>query len=71
MAIHAYTRSTGQKLAYRITYNPGEYYIACDGKLKKSIPDAVEVGLSRDEAKASRMLRMAIADIESLTGMDE
>jgi hypothetical protein len=71
MAVHEYTRSAGQRLAYTIMYDQGEYFIERDGKMKKSVPDAVVAGVAPDEAKASLMLRMAIADIESLNGMDE
>jgi hypothetical protein len=71
MASHAYTRSSGQKFVYTIAYGQGEYFISRDGKVKKSVPDGVIAGVAPDEAKAALMLRMAIADIESLTGMDE
>ena len=39
--------------------------------MKKAVPDAMTAGISSGEAKASLMLRMAIADIEALIGMDE
>ncbi len=71
MPVHEYTRSTGQKLTYAIAYDQGEYFISRDGKSKKSVPDAIVAGIAPDEARASLMLRMAIADIESLIGMDE
>jgi hypothetical protein len=66
-----YTRSTGRRLTYTIAYDDGEYFIHRDGLLKKSVPDAMAAGVSPHEAKASLMLRMAIADIEALLGMDE
>ncbi|HJW55954.1 MAG TPA: hypothetical protein VJ577_11830 [Burkholderiaceae bacterium] len=66
-----YTRTTGQHLTYTITYDRGEYFIQRDGKMKKSVPDAMALGISPHEAKAPLMLRMAIADIEALLGMDE
>ena len=71
MAVHEYTRSTGQKLSYSINYGQGEYFIERDSKMKKSVPDALIAGVAPEEAKASLMLRMAIADIESLIGMEE
>jgi hypothetical protein len=71
MPAHEYTRSTGQKFSYTIAYDQGEYFIKRDGQMKRSVPDAEVVGLSRDEAKSSLMLRMAISDIELLNGMDE
>jgi hypothetical protein len=66
-----YTRSIGKKLTYRITYDQDEYFIERDGVMKKSVPDAFVAGLPPHEAKPSLMLRMAIADIEALIGMDE
>jgi hypothetical protein len=66
-----WTRSTGQRLTYTIAYDHGEYFIQRDGQMKKAVPDAMTAGISPDEAKASLMLRMAIADIEALIGMDE
>ena len=71
MAVHEYSRSTGRKLRYTISYDQAEYFIERDGTIKKSVPDAIVAGVTPDEAKASLMLRMAIADIESLVGMDE
>lgn len=71
MAMHEYTRSNGQGFVYTISYDQGEYFISRDGQLKKSVPDALVAGVTADEAKASLMLRMAIADIELLSGMDE
>jgi hypothetical protein len=66
-----YTRCKGQRLTYTVTYDEGEYFIERDGKMKKSVPDALAIGVAPHEAKASLMLRMAIADIEALLGMDE
>lgn len=71
MPAHEYTRSTGQKLSYTISYDQGEYFISRDGQMKKSVADSMVAGISQDEAKASLMLRMAISDIELLNGMDE
>lgn len=64
-------RSTGQNLLYTIDYDQGEYFIARDGVLKKSVPDATVASVAPGEAKPELMLRMAIADIEALIGMDE
>jgi hypothetical protein len=66
-----HTRTQGQGLTYSIAYDDGEYFISRDGALKKSVPDAIVAGVAPDEAKAPLMLRMAIADIESLIGMEE
>jgi hypothetical protein len=66
-----YKRSKGQGLVYQIEYDQGEYFIQRDGKMKKEVPDAVVAGVTSHEAKPELMLRMAIADIESLIGMDE
>lgn len=71
MATHQYTRSTGQSLTYTISYADGEYFIERDGVMKKSTPDALALGIAPHEAKASLMLKMAIADIEGLNGMEE
>lgn len=71
MSVHEYKRSTGQRLVYEITYDKSEYFITRDGMRKKSVPDAIIAGVAPDEARASLMLRMAIADIEALIGMDE
>jgi len=71
MAMLQYARTTGKRLTYKISYNPGEYSIARDGYLKKSVPDAIVANVAPGKAKASLMLRMAIADIESLSGMNE
>ena len=66
-----YTRSQGKCLTYTIAYDHGEYFIQHDGIMKKSVPDPVTAGVVRREAKPALMLRMAIADIEALLGMDE
>ena len=66
-----HTRSTGQGLTYTIAYDDGEYFISRDGSVKKSMPDAIVAGVAPSEAKAELMLRMAIADIEALIGMEE
>jgi hypothetical protein len=66
-----YTRSRGRRLTYTIAYDEGEYFIERDGELKKSMPDALAAGMAPHEAKPELMLRMAIADIEALIGMDE
>jgi hypothetical protein len=71
MPVHHYTRSSGQRLVYTISYDPGTYFIKRGDELKKSIPDAIIAGIVAGEAKASLMLRMAIADIEGLAGMNE
>lgn len=64
-------RSQGQQLLYTIDYDRGEYFILRDGVMKKSVPDAIVAGVVPSEANAELMLRMAIADIEALIGMDE
>jgi hypothetical protein len=64
-------RSQGQRLLYNIEYDDGEYFIERDGVMKKSVPDAVVAGVLPSEANADLMLRMAVADIEALIGMDE
>ncbi len=66
-----HTRSHGQGLTYTIAYDDGEYFISRDGVLKKAMPDAIVAGLAPSEATAELMLRMAIADIEALLGMQE
>ena len=71
MLVHEYTRRNGQRLTYTIVYDQGEYFIHRDGQLKKSVPDAFVAAVSADEAKPELMLRMAIADIEVLIGMEE
>lgn len=71
MLVHEYTRRNGQRLTYSIIYDKGEYLIQRDGQLKKSVPDALVAAVSADEATPELMLRMAIADIELLNGMEE
>lgn len=71
MAHQQYTRSKGQGLTYDIEYADDEYFIRRDGQLKKTFADAILAGVMPHEAKAELMLRMAIADIENLSGMDE
>lgn len=71
MPVIKYTRSTGQRLTYTISYDDGEYFIERDDQMKKSTPDAAVLGIDPHEAKAELMLRMAKADIESLNGMEE
>src|SRR6478736_8177306 len=70
MPTQQYTRTHGQRLTYTIEYADGEYFIEREGVMKKSVPDAMASGMDPKEAKADLMLRMAIADIESLSGMD-
>ena len=71
MAVLAYTRTKGQRLTYTITYDHGEYFIQRDGQMKKAVPDVVVETVAPHEATPQLMLRMAIADIEALIGMDE
>ena len=66
-----YTRRGGQRLTYLIAYDKGEYFIERDGRLKKSVPDAMATGIAPSEATPELMLRMAMGDIESLNGMEE
>jgi len=71
MPILEYTRSHGKCLTYTIAYDEGKYFIQQDNRLKKAVPDALAIGIAPNEAKAPLMLRMAIADIEALLGMEE
>ena len=71
MPTQEYRRSQGQCLLYTIEYDQDEYFIQRDGQMKKSVPDAIVVGILPHEATSELMLRTAIADIESLNGMDE
>jgi hypothetical protein len=66
-----YRRHGGRHLTYRIHYDRSEYFIERDGVLKKSVPDGFLSGVGDAEASPDLMLRMAIADIEALIGMDE
>lgn len=71
MPVAQHRRDQGQQLLYTIDYDQGEYFIERDGVMKKSVPDAIVAGVAPSEASAELMLRMAIADIEALIGMDE
>lgn len=71
MPVYEYTRRTGKRLAYMIEYDKGEYFIHRDGQMKKACLDAMSTGMAPHEATADLMLRMAIADIETLNGMEE
>lgn len=64
-------RHSGLCLLYNIDYDATEYFITRDGVMKKSVPDALVAGVLPSEATPALMLRMAIADIEALLGMDE
>lgn len=71
MPLYKHRRSTGQELLYDIEYDDGEYFITRDGEIKKAVPDAIVAAVAPSEASAKLMLRMAIADIEALIGMEE
>jgi hypothetical protein len=71
MPVCEYTRRAGQHLTYTIEYDQGEYFIHRDGQMKKAVPDAMTGAMDPHEAKPELMMRMAMADIESLNGMDE
>lgn len=71
MPLYKHRRSTGQELLYDIEYDDGEYFITRDGEMKKAVPDAIVAAVAPSEASAKLMLRMAIADIEALIGMEE
>lgn len=71
MPAQEYRRSKGQCLLYSVEYDQGEYFIQRDGEMKKAVPDAIVASVAPNEANPELMLRMAIADIESLIGMDE
>lgn len=71
MPVYEYTRRGGQRLTYTIEYDQGEYFIHRDGQMKRAFPDALAAGMAPHEATADLMLRMAIADIEALHGMQE
>lgn len=66
-----YTRTKGKRLTYTITYDDNEYFIQRDGVMLKAVPDVMVEGVAPHEAKAPLMLRMAIADIEALLGIEE
>tara|TARA_R110001599_G_scaffold64023_5_gene179775 strand:+ start:87545 stop:87760 length:216 start_codon:yes stop_codon:yes gene_type:complete len=71
MPVAQYTRLTGQKLTYSISYDQAEYFIERDGQMKKSMPDALPMGMDPHEATPELMLETAKADIEGLFGMEE
>jgi len=71
MPYDQHRRNVGKRLLYDIAYDWGEYFISRDGELKKAVPDAHVAGVVQSEATPELMLRMAIADIEALLGMDE
>lgn len=71
MPHYQHRRNGGKGLLYDIEYDRDEYFITCDGKMKKSVPDAHVAGVLPSEASPELMLRMAIADIEALLGMEE
>jgi hypothetical protein len=71
MPVYEHRRNSGKRLTYSIEYDQGEYFIHRDGHLKKAFPDAIVSAIDPDEATPALMLRMAIADIETLNGMDE
>jgi hypothetical protein len=66
-----YTRKAGKGLTYHIIYDKGEYFIQRNGEMKKAVADAMSTGMTPREATPDFMLRLAIADIESLNGMEE
>lgn len=66
-----YTRTRGQQYTYSIEYDDGQYFIHRDGRLMKSVPDAIVAGVLPSEAGAEFMLRTAMSDIELLEGMEE
>jgi hypothetical protein len=71
MPYHQHRRNVGKGPLYDIAYDWGEYFITRDGEMKKAVPDPVVAGALPSEATPELMLRMAIADIEALIGMDE
>lgn len=71
MQMQEYQRRQGRRLLYTIEYEQGSYFIQRDGEIKKSIPDAIILGIAPHEATPELMLGTAIADIETLNGMDE
>jgi hypothetical protein len=71
MPVYEYTRRTGRRFTYTIEYDQGEYFIRRDDEMKKAFPDAMAAGMAPHEASPDLMLRMAIADIEALNGMEE
>lgn len=71
MPTYQHTRSKGKRQTYDIKYNDDEYFIECNGSSKKTVADSLAIGILPSEANADLMLRMAIADIELLAGMEE
>jgi hypothetical protein len=71
MPMQEYRRSKGQRLLYTIEYDQAKYFIERDGLMKRAVPDAIVSGIMPGEASPDLMLRTAIADIETLYGMDE
>lgn len=72
MPMQEYRRSKGQRLLYTIEYDQAKYFIERNGEMKKAMPDAVVGGgIMPGEATPDLMLRTAIADIETLHGMEE
>ena len=71
MPFFQHRRSGGKQYLYDIEYDDGEYFITRDGEMKKAVPDAIVAAVAPSEASAKLMLRMAIADIEALIGMEE
>lgn len=71
MPMQEYRRSKGQRLLYTIEYDQAKYFIEREGEMKKAVPDAIVSGILPGEANPDLMLRTAIADIETLYGMDE
>ena len=71
MPVLEYTRTKGKRLTYTVTYDDGEYFIQRGDQMMKAVPDVMVEGVAPNEAKAPLMLRMAVADIEALLGMDE
>ncbi len=71
MPVYEHRRTKGKRLTYTIEYDQGEYFIHQNGRMKKAFPDAMMTGMAPHEATPQLMLRMAIADIEALLGMEE
>lgn len=71
MPLYQHRRNGGKRLLYDIQYDRAEYFITRDGEMKKAVPDVLVAGVLDSEASPELMLRMAIADIEALLGMEE
>lgn len=71
MPVQEYRRSKGQRLLYTIEYDQAKYFIERNGEMKRAVPDAIVSGILPGEANPDLMLRTAIADIETLYGMEE